>query len=273
MPRLAPVLLTALICACTARDSTPTATDPDPPRAVVESETTTEPVSQPEGPEYFFALASKRGVEHCPNGVDIEWLDVESTLGWTPSSGPALAELEPLLGQAVLARGYAGPAPERPPLTIEPVPCHAMQMRSDWVHTPVGLRVRRTASAGVAHFFVTHVRRLDELSATLDGDEILTSFRNPLPFALTGVRLRMHYEGCYGKPGTRMLESEPVTLAPGEALEHRFAIFVDEGQAGRNNHRAAALALEIAGSEGPPDAVVRVDLDVSLGRFGIDFDC
>lgn len=260
-----------LTLACTTGEPPP-AHDPGPP-IVQPAEPESNPVSTTDGPEWFFAVASQVGVEHCPNGK-FEWLAVQPTLGWITTSGDAVAELEALLDQPVLARGSAGPEPERPPLSIEPSPCPPMQMRSDWVNTPRGTRVRRTEPTGAGHFHLTSVRRLDELTVATDGDQIIASFQNPLPFALTGVRLRMHYEGCYGKPGTTSRESEPVTLAPGERIDHEFPrIDEREGDERRRLHRAAALVLVVGGSEGPSDAKVWVDLDVSLARLGLEFDC
>lgn len=187
------------------------------------------------------------------------------------TSGAAADGLEALMDLPVLARGSAGPKPATPPLEVEPAPCPVMQMRSDWVNTPRGIRARRTSPTGAEHFHLTSVRRLDELKAVLAEDRVTASFENPLPFALTGVRLRMHYEGCYGKPGATELASQVQRLGPGERLEHVFPLL--EKADPKRVHRAAVLVLEIAGSEGPADAKVWTDLDVSLHELGIDFEC
>jgi hypothetical protein len=81
----------------------------------------------------------------------------------------------------------------------------------------------------------------------------------------------MHYEGCYGKPGSTAKESQSVTLQPGERLEHEFAGL--DAPDPKRVHRAAALVLEIAGSEGPAEATVWTDLDVSLTKLGVRFEC
>jgi hypothetical protein len=259
-----------LLLACT--NAEPPTADPiqrgAPPTAQLESEPN--PVSTTDGPEYFFAVASQVGVEHCPKG-EFEWLAVQPTLGWVTTSGAAAAELEALMDLPVLARGSVGPKPALPPLAVEPAPCPIMQMRSDWVNTPRGIRVHRTTPTGADHFHSTSVRRLDELKAVVAGEQVTASFENPLPFALTGVRLRMHYEGCYGKPGATSMESEALRLGPGERLEHAFPLL--EQKDPKRVHRAAALVLEIAASEGPADAKVWTDLDVSLHRLGVDFEC
>jgi hypothetical protein len=274
------VLAIASLCACT---SDPSSADPvrTPTAASTPIETQPTPVSTTDGPEYFFAVASQTGVEHCPDGIGREWLDVQPLLGWTPTSGDASSDLDGLMDQPVLARGSAGPAPERPPPSIEPVPCTIpMQMRSDWVNTPRGIRARRTSRTSAGHFHLTSVRRLDELKLEAVGEHVVASFENPLPFALTGVQLRMHYEGCYGKPGTRRLESETATLQPGEVLKHEFPRYAEQDQPGFRKgdrqvrqHHVAALELAIAGGEGPAEAKVWADLAVSLAWLGVDFDC
>ncbi|MFO7566181.1 MAG: hypothetical protein R6X02_26280 [Enhygromyxa sp.] len=269
---LVPVAGLFLVCTTADPPSQDPVHDPASSSAVVESEP--QPVSTTDGPEYFFAVASQIGVEHCLDGA-WEWLDVQPTLGWTTTSGDALVELDALMDLPVLAKGRAGPAPERPPLSTKPIPCPPMQMRSDWEKTPRGVRVHRTAPAGVDHFLLTSVRRLEELKVEAAGERVRVSFENPLPFALTGVRLQMHYEGCYGKPGVLTRESEARTLGPGERLEHEFTRIVEQSDrpSARQRHAAAALVLEIGGSEGPAEARVWADLDVSLQQLGLRFDC
>jgi hypothetical protein len=275
MPRLLAFMPAALLLACVSAEPASTEPDDPPPIVQLESEPQTEesPVSTTDGPEYFFAVASQVGVQHCPNG-NFEWIGIQPTLGWVTTSGPPEAELEALMDLPVLARGSVGPRPERPPLQIDPTPCPEMQMRSDWVNTPRGTRARRTVRPNVEHFHMTSVRRLDELKVVANGDRVTASFENPLPFALTGVRLRMHYEGCYGKPGTTNKESESVTLQPGEKLEYEFPALDVREQ--KRVHRAAAIVLEIGGSSddsgAPPEAKVWVDLDVSLYKLGVILD-
>ena len=234
------------------------------------------------GPDYYLASVGQTGIEHCPDGSTFEWLAVRPTLGWTSTSGPAEADLDPLMGKPVVARGAVTPAPERPPLPVEPKMCPQMQMRSDWVSTPRGIKVRRTEPLGLGHFRVDEVRRLDEITVAPDPDDaeqLRVRFANPLPFALTGVRLRLHYEGCYGKPGSTRRESEAVDLAPGEALEHAFPRIdlVDhpgprKGGSSRE-HVPAAVVIEIAGSEAPAGSKLWAELEVSLAELGVKFEC
>jgi len=265
------------VVGCTGAE--PPTADPAPVERQLEPMSQT--MSQTEGPHYFFAVVSQTGVESCPDGHNTEWLDVQPTLGWTPASGEDSEALDALMDLPVLAQGSAGPAPERPPIEISPVPCPIMQMRSDWVTTPRGVRVRRTQPTAAGHFHVSSVRRLDELTIEAKGDQIAVSFTNPLPFALTGVRLKLHYEGCYGKPGSASIMSElAATLAQGETISHSFPRITERDHPGprkggptAREHLAASLELQIAGSEGPADALIWTDLDVSLASVGVPFKC
>lgn len=233
-----------------------------------------------EGPEFFLATLGQDGIQHCPGGgYEVSWLAVHPTLGFVNAGGPALSDpsiLEPLYDHPVLAQGKVAEPPERPPLDVNIEMCMPMQMRSDWVSTPRGIRCMRNEGPRPDYFHATNLRRLDELSVTREGEELVVSFKNPLPVALEGVSLRMHYEGCYGKPGSTSKTSErSKSLAPGEAISHRFSLFdvierdSSPGARDRSKHAAAELELNIEGAS----TSVHTDLSVSLRAFGIEFDC
>ena len=274
------------VAACTASESGAEPTDqPDPEAPVhIESEPSRTPTDTA-GPEYFFAVLGQAGIEHCVEGMGVEpsWLRVHPTLGFVAAGGPGLAsleQLEALYDQPVLARGLVSPAPITPPLEVEFSPCMPMQRRSDWVNTPRGIRVRRSEEPRPDYFHTTSVRRLDELRVEREGEQLVVSFLNPLPFALDGLTLRMHYEGCYGKPGTSTRESEMATLGPGEVFSHRFELFdaakggvPRKGGPSARRHRAADLSFSLGPQAGPGGAAVHTDLAVSLRSYGIEFDC
>ena len=235
-----------------------------------------------EGLEYFLAVLGQTGIEHCDTagGYEPTWLAVEPTLGFVPAGGEGLATLdEALYDQPVLARGRRAEHPPRPPLEIEPQPCGMMQMRSDWVTTPRGIRVVRSSDRSTLpdYFDTSSIRRLDELELRLEGDEVLVEFVNPLPVTLDRVGFVMHYEGCYGKPGTASREAPKVTLESGASTSHRFPLIVEKSHSGprkggRNAriHRAASLVLTLGGADG---AIVHTDFALSLNDVGIAFDC
>jgi hypothetical protein len=286
--RWLPLPSMVFVFALTACTSSETGSDrADPPDSspaaseVVAPEAQPTPVTTTDGPESFFAVLGQTGVEHCPEGsYDPTWLAIEPTLGFVSVSGLADEELEPLMDQPVLARGAAGPAPKRAPLAVEPRPCPMMQMRSDWVNTPRGIRVRRAAPLDIPHFHATSLRRLDELTLEREGEQVRVRFTNPLPFALKKVAVEIHYEGCYGKPGTTSLTSDRVALEPGEALEHRFPLIAEKAHRGERKggpsarlHRAADLVLSLPAQAGPEGQAVHTDLTVSLRDLGVEFEC
>lgn len=283
--RRSTLLLASLLLACMstepaeAPESAATGPEPSPASpsiAPVEAEPS--PTPEPDGDETFFAVLGQSGVEHCPGGHNPTWLNVHPTLGFVGAGGAATENLDSLMDQPVLARGTSMATPQRAPIGFEVQPCPLMQMRSDWVNTPRGIRVQRTPTPNIEHFHVTSVRRLDELAVTREGDELVVSFRNPLAFALVDVRLVMHYEGCYGKPGSASITGDPIELAPGATIERRFPLIVErepigprKGGPSAREHRAADLVLTVG--EQREGAAVHADLSVSLADLGIAFDC
>lgn len=87
--------------------------------------------------------------------------------------------------------------------------------------------------------------------------------------------INVHYEGCYGKPGTR---SQTATadkgLVPGETVAGRFPITVTDhddprlgGRRGKGEHRAHSVEIRASGKN------VYFDADIPLSMYGIDVDC
>ncbi|PRQ05789.1 hypothetical protein ENSA5_01090 [Enhygromyxa salina] len=278
-PLLPSLTLSSLLIACTSTEPGAPERTEAPGLGPVSVEAEPNPVEHRDGPEYFFAVVGQTGYERCPDAHGSPtWLDLQTTLGWVPTSGTP--NFEPLMEQPVLARGQAGSAPERPALDVKGEPCPVRQMRSDWVNTPRGIRSYRTDVPDIEHFHATSVRRLDELTVTREDDEIVVSFTNPLPFALTEVQLELYYEGCYGKPGSTSRASAVVTLAPSQTLSWRFWLIAEHEDAAtpkaepsRRQHAASAIVLSLGEQAGPDGATVHADLDVALRDLGIDFEC
>lgn len=212
------------------------------------------------------------GVEHCPGGgYDRTWLWVRPTIGRVSVSGPADAVLDPLMDQPVLALGQPGEPPPReangePSPTIEM--CLPAQMRSDWQLTPRGMFIERSA-APLQHLRMAAVRPLHELRAQQNGDHIVVTLTNPLPVALADVELRAHYEGCFGKPGTRSEATVIGELGVGAQASARIPILSDSAGAPAGRGEFRAYSIQLVGSG---DGVV-IDLDVSFDRLGVGVDC
>jgi len=267
-------LLALLALACTPHEdmASPTPTTPASTNPI-EAEPT--PVEAIAGAEWFLGFVSQTGIEHCPSDHDEQWLALRSTLGFIPTSG---ASLEPWMGKPVLARGQAIPAPAIE-LDVEPRPCPMMQMRSDWVNTPQGIRVDHGGHPAIDHFFVSSAEPLTSLTLRLEGEELVVEFSNPLPFALAELGMVVHYEGCYGKPGSTQIQRGAQPLAVGETRTERFPIVVEEppppgarkGGPSARVHLASTIVLEAASA--PDTATLHVDLDAPVSAFGLALEC
>jgi hypothetical protein len=266
------LLASALACACTPKDEVAGAPEKtEPATAPVEPEPT--PVATADGPEYFIGVAGQTGIPHCPDGKQ-EWLGISPTIGFIGVGGPGSENLEKLIDRPVLARGSAGSRPGPRPSATEPIPCMVMQMRSDWVLTPRGIVVDDGNGPNIEYFNTTSVRALDELTIRREGSEIVVELRNPLPFAIAELGMAMHYEGCYGKPGSRTIQRSPDPLAAGETRTNRFPLFAEQEDDGAHGagreHAAHSLALtgNLSG-----EATVHLDLDVKLATMGAAVEC
>lgn len=282
MPHLAPasLVLASLILAggCTpseelAEQPQAPASTPAPAPAPVEAEPT--PVVHAREREFFFGYVSQTGVEHCPEGATTTWLDLRSTLGFIPTSG---LSLEPWLGKVVLAKGEAGPRPPAP--AIEPAPCPIMQMRSDWRTSPRGIRIDRGGHPDIEAFVVASVDALP-LEVVVEADELVVTFTNPLPFALAELGFTAHYEGCYGKPGSKHLGVDDQPLAPGESRSERFPVVAEdasegpapERKGGTEARRHLAHSIQLVGEPEPGSPPLHIDLEAPLDAFGIAIEC
>jgi hypothetical protein len=224
-------------------------------------------------PTYLLGMMGQTGVEHCPGGgYDRTWLSVRPTIGRVSVSGPDDAVLDPLMDQPVLALGQPGEPPPRdaggePPAVGES--CLPAQMRSDWQLNPRGMFIERGAAPALQHLRMEAVRPLHELRAKQDGDHIVVTLTNPLPVALAEVELRAHYEGCFGKPGTRSEATVIGDLGVGAQASARIPMLSASAgaPAGRREFRAYSIQL-VGRGEG-----VVIDLDVSFDRLGVGVKC
>ena len=221
-------------------------------------------------PTYLLGVMGQSGIEHCPGGrYDPQWLAVHPTIGRISVSGPDDEVLDPLMDQPVLALGRPGEPPPGDPITTTIEMCPPAQMRSDWRTTPRGMLIERSPRPALPHLDMDAIRPLHELQARKDGDHVIVTLTNPVPLALTGVVLRTHYEGCFGKPGHRSEETVVGDLGVGAQASTRVPVLTrNPGPPdGRNEFSAYSVQLEGQG-EG-----VAIDLDVPFGRLGVELEC
>lgn len=258
--------LVLVAAACTS--SAPVATTPAPATAAPKPnpEYTN---AAPTGGEWYVGVLGAIGEADCPANVQI-WVNVEPTIGWA-RTGPLSDEEAKWMDRPVVAHGHAIAAPPRGkvPLVNE---CPPMQMRNDWVSTPRGMRISRGGGGGRAEYFERDaLRPLGELTATSSAEQLVIELRNPVPTALTDVSIRVHYEGCMGKPGTTHREHAVGDLAVAAGVSAKFDRLVmaadPRGAHGSASHRAFSVQV-IAKAD---DATF--DLDVPLAALGAEVEC
>jgi len=222
------------------------------------------------GDEWLVGVLGQTGSLECVGGESRRWVDVAPAIGATTITADALAD--DLFDRPVVARGsiVADPPARTSERSAAAEPCPPAQMRSDWIETPRGVRMRRDGSPPpLPHFAVQELRPLAELAVQTSGETLTVDFRNPLPVELHGVELRMHYEGCHGKPGTAMERHTVGTLAVGAGTRASFPTLVQSERApGRPEpHRAFSLQVIAQGEH------AHVDVDVRVAELGAAVKC
>jgi hypothetical protein len=206
-----------------------------------------------------------------------KWDDEHWEVGFVRLQVPATLDLSPLEGKAVVVTGKGKELP--PPREVEhvheapslnPLPdgpgieCPQVQMRSDWVIGKNGFRIMRQRSAGLPMMLdVTSAKLFSGVEIEVHGESLAVTVTNVLDAAVNDVKVVLHYEGCYGKPGSDSRSQTTAVLPAGGRIETTFPAIVaeDQGQWGIRNHRA--YSLQILGAKGP----VLFDCDLPLGLF------
>jgi len=256
------------------------APEPAPQRSVE----TERPPAEASRPKAVAAGAVLVGVVHedglhvCGANYKESWINKFRQVGFVRAvATPELdAELKAQMGKPVVARGRVTDripeGTEQPPAEIGE--CPQYQMRSDWVVTAGGMRIQRSPSPALPAFEVARVEPFDGLRAEIDGTELKVELTNTLGVALANpVEVIVHYEGCYGKPGTeyrRLFGKQG--LAPGEKLSGAVPLITEADRVPGNpratrGHSAYSIEVRAKGAD------VYFDLDVSVHALGADVKC
>lgn len=265
------VLAGALSCAPKSADTVPSPSTP------VSATTTTTPEATPTSDAgalppgaWHVGVLSQSGRPDCSNGQE-QWVDTRPVIGWI-STGPLSAEEEAWLDHPVIAHGKWTTEPQMPTTTVKGE-CPTPQARSDWELTPRGIRIRRGGGRfGGEHLERDHMQPLVDLRATADAEQLTIDFRNPLPVALAEVVVRVHYEGCMGKPGTMSREHVVGALEQGAGTRVQLPRLAARSTSPGDppeppDHAARSVQIEATGTD------VTFDLDVPLAVLGVKVGC
>lgn len=214
------------------------------------------------GPVILVGVLSEQGTSVCQKGQQT-WLNPRLEVGFQRvvfDTPPAKA----LWGHAVVVKGTPSDPPRQAPLPDDDGTCPPMQMRSDWIPGMHGIRLRREDSPPRGFYTAPGAEPFTGLSAKV-GEAVEISLKNTLGVPLKGVRLRLHYEGCYGKPGAPD-ETRPVgDVAPGATGTATFPLRIMR-QIGRGMEHVPHSIQVVA--EG-----VVMDLDLPVAQLGVKVPC
>jgi hypothetical protein len=143
-------------------------------------------------------------------------------------------------------------------------------MRSDWVDSKHGFRVLRSASRPAGAFAASRVEPFEGLQVSRAGDSLQVRLTNTLPVALHDVAIVLHYEGCYGKPGSSERRESLGTLQAGQTHAASFPVLDSavSNRPERQPHRADSVEVRAGRQDN-----VWFDLDWSLSAAGVSVRC
>ena len=229
------------------------------PDAVAESQPSGEAIT-------VVGVIHQDGQRICDGRGNEEWVDLYYLAGFTPlvlddAMTRAVAALH---RRPVIVEGHV----QSPPPT-DPVPnageCPQYQARSDWVFTSEGVRIPRgpRAAEGVA---ATRVVPFEGLKVARAGATLQAWLTNSFEVPLTKLAITVHYEGCFGKPGSderTSLRDEP--LPPGQAWHVEAPAILEDpqGPPGRQLFRADSVEVRAA-AEG-----IAFDFDAAFHELGL----
>lgn len=263
-------VVAALACACAPAAPAPTPA-PTPVQAAPArtapvappADPAPPPASEPASETRLLGLLHRLGDRTCPGGqygdtfVNTHWAVGLVPLHTTPEQD---LQLEPLRGKPVLVAGAPEDGPPASARAATPEPCPAMQMRSDYIDTPDGI-VKRRGAPPLRGLRLASVRAWSGLEAAIAAKHVSLHLKPELGDAtLRDAELVVHYEGCYGKPGTAEEVFQLGALGPKTGAGAAAPLTTRRG-----GHDYVAASVELRGAADG----LQVALDVSLAALGV----
>ncbi|TVQ90004.1 MAG: hypothetical protein EA397_13680 [Deltaproteobacteria bacterium] len=217
--------------------------------------------------ERLVGVVTPQGTRQCDGSPEGSWVHPRHEIGFVRALGTT--DLSPFEGRAVMVTGRRELSPESLPSVQHTGPCPIpMQMRSDWVEGPSGIRVKRRAPPFEA-FRVRSVEPFDALTARVEGERLHLALANPMGEPLDEIRMTVHYEGCFGKPGSQTREIAHGALSAGATAEVDAPIHLhdDDAPTGRADYRAFSVRLD-ARADG-----LTFDLELTLPTLSVSVEC
>lgn len=225
-------------------------------------------------PPVLVGVLTEQAVRQCsPDGKE-SWQDPHFQVGFVRLVTGLAPVPRSLVGKPV---EVVGPEVARPAEARTGGPCPAYQMRSDWVQGKAGFRVMRRGSEASLRKArrVQQIRPFQGLQVTRVRNQLRVAFTPPGQHLYPEVTLVVHYEGCYGKPGTVSRERKLTARRGGQRITADFPHWLPSQEkdlssapARRRQRGHLAHSVQILA----PNAPVSFDLVLSVpGTLG--FKC
>ena len=218
-------------------------------------------------PGLLVGLLSQQGDQLCDGTPKGQWINLRHEVGYVRVM-PGKTKLERFDNLPVIVKGRPVPG-YRAPAVVHKGQCPPpMQMRADWTQGLKGMRIKRGPGTGFAAFELATIKPWSGIAIKRQGDEVVLTLRNDLGVDIRHLTMRLHYEGCYGKPGTMVRSETRPILRHGDSTTARFpAIAWRKIRKSKRAHAAAALTLH-AQSPG-----IAFDFNWSLFKAGARVSC
>jgi len=225
------------------------------------------PSAMVEAPTILVGMLSLQGDRQCDGTPTGKWINQHHEVGYVHLI-PGKHKLGRFENLPVILTGRPVESFRKPVVRHMGACPPLMQMRSDWTLGMQGMRVQRSPGPGFPAFKVQSIRPWTGASITRKGDKIIVRLRNELGVDLRHLTLRLHYEGCYGKPGTTARsESRPV-VRQGKEVTATFATLAHKTRGG-SKRTFSASSLTLSGQT----AGVSLDFNWSLRLAGAGVAC
>jgi hypothetical protein len=216
--------------------------------------------------EVLIGVLTEQADMVCNGTFAPEWVRPHYEVGFVEVIPAPGLNLDAWLGKAVVVRG--SPAARPAPLPEHTGSCPGEQMRSDYVRSRQGIRIKRPIEARPQAFTAASIGSFDGVEAKLVKGAIVVRLTNRLGLPLKGPEIRVHYEGCYGKPMSLHRAKKRALMQAGKFFEGRFEPWAEDPKLRKGAEHVAA-AIQVVAAKGP----VMFDLDLPLPKLGLQIEC
>ena len=219
------------------------------------------------GPKILVGVLTEQADRKCTGKDEAEWVNRHYEVGFVPIVA-SKRKLKRYVGKVVVVRGKVARKYKRKRV-VHSGNCPSAQMDSESIAGLHGVRVRRTGGVGFGAFKARRIKRLKSLKLKQQGEELLVTLRNPVRLPLDNILVRVHYQGCHGKPGRTVLSDSRPQLGRRGKMKVRFPLTTTANRPGRGKVTYAAVSLELSAR----NPKVAWDFDLPLSSVGVDAKC